>query len=134
MPYKIIVVEDDVDQSKPFIETLTHNKDYEVTHAFNGIDGFAAVVQENPDLVIVDLLLVERGDDMDGFEVIKAIRSTPAIEATGILAWTSHFVKRQDEIRALRAGADDFVNKDADFAVIEARIEAILRRVSRAQR
>jgi two-component system KDP operon response regulator KdpE len=133
MPHKIIVIEDDADQSKPFIETLTHNKDYDIIHAFNGIDGVAAVVKHTPDLVIVDLLLVQRGDEMDGFDVIKAIRCIPDIKTIGILAWTSHFVKRQDEIRALRAGADDFINKDADFAVIEARIEAILRRVNRTQ-
>jgi two-component system OmpR family response regulator len=133
MSYKIIVIEDDVEQSKPFIETLVHNKDYEISHAFNGIDGVAAAVKDPPDLVIVDLLLVQRGDEMNGFEVIRTIRNAAETEAIGILAWTGHFVMRQDEIRALRAGADDFVNKDADFAVIEARIEAILRRVTRAR-
>jgi DNA-binding response OmpR family regulator len=61
------------------------------------------------------------------------LRSTPETASLGILAWTGHFVKQQDEIRALRAGADDFVSKDTEFGLIEAKIEALLRRISRTR-
>lgn len=128
MPHKILVIEDDPDQSKPFIELLRY-RGYDIVPADNGIDGVAKAVKHQPDLVIVDLLLVQRGDQMDGYEVIKVLRGTQETLNVRILAWTGHFVKKEDEIRALRAGADDYVSKDSEFGLLEARIEALLRRV-----
>jgi len=131
MPDKILIIEDVDDQVKPVIQMLEYRR-YEVVTAQNGLDGVAHAIKHLPDLVIVDLLLVERGDATDGYEVIRVIRETPEIAAIGILAWTGHFVRGQDEIQALRAGADDFVRKDVDFGLLEARIEALLRRVRRS--
>lgn len=130
MPHKILVIEDDPDQSKPFIQLLKY-RGYEILHADNGIDGLAKAATDRPDLVIVDLLLVLRGGEIDGYEVIKTLRSMPETSNAGIMAWTGHYVERTDEIRALREGADDYVSKDAEFGLLEARIEALLRRVSR---
>jgi DNA-binding response OmpR family regulator len=130
MTYKVVVIEDDQSQSKPFIKMLEYRQ-YKVLHAFNGLDGLALVIKHKPDLVIIDLLLVHRGDQMDGYDVIQALRDNPETSAVGILAWTGHFVDEQDEIRALRTGADDFMRKDAEFGLLEARIEALLRRARR---
>lgn len=131
MNYKLLIIEDDDEQSKPFLENLRYRQ-YEVFHAFNGLDGVAQALKHKPNLVIVDLLLVKRGDSMDGYDVIKALRETPETENVAILAWTGHFVDRQDEIRALRTGADDYVTKDIEFGALEARIEALLRRAKRS--
>jgi DNA-binding response OmpR family regulator len=132
MAHRIVVIEDDHSQSKPFIKLLEY-RGYDVLHAYNGVDGIALIIRQKPDLVIVDLLLVKRGDSMDGYDVIQVLRNTSETEAVGILAWTSHFVERQDEIRALRAGADDFITKDAEYGLLEARIEALLRRIKRGR-
>jgi DNA-binding response OmpR family regulator len=132
MPYKVLVIEDDPDQSRPFVQMLKY-RGYEVLTAYNGIDGVAQAIKHHPDLVIVDLLLVQRGDEMDGYDVIHALRETPETVNVGILAWTGHFVEQRDEIRALRAGADDYVAKDAEFGLLEARVEALLRRVLRTR-
>lgn len=128
MAHKILIIEDVDEQVKPIIQMLEY-RGYEVITAQNGIDGVVKADKHRPDLVIVDLLLVERGDEADGYEVIKTIRNTPEIASIAILAWTGHFVRGQDEIQALRAGADDFVRKDVDFGLLEAHIEALLRRV-----
>jgi DNA-binding response OmpR family regulator len=130
MPYKILVIEDEERQSKPFVKMLEY-REYEVLVAFNGLDGVALAVKYVPDLVIVDLLLVQRGDQMDGYDVIRTLRKTPETCNVGIVAWTGHFVDGQDEIRALREGADDFMSKETEFGLLEARIEALLRRLSR---
>jgi two-component system alkaline phosphatase synthesis response regulator PhoP len=130
MAHKILIIEDIDDMVKPIIQMLEY-RGYEVLTAQNGLDGVAQAIKHRPDLVIVDLLLVERGDDVTGYQAIEMIRGTPEISSIGILAWTSHFVRGQDEIQALRAGADDFVRKDVEFGVLEARIEALLRRVAR---
>lgn len=130
MPCSILVIEDDREQSKPFIQMLKF-KGYSVLHAYNGIDGMAKAIKSPPDLVIVDLLLVEKGDEMDGYDVIQALRETNETEGVGIIAWTSVFVDEKDQIRALLAGADDFVPKSLEFGVLEARIEALVRRLRR---
>lgn len=131
MPQTILVIEDDPEQSKPLIQMLKY-RGYKVLPAYNGIDGVAKAMEHLPQLVIVDLLLVQKGDEMDGYAVIQALRETLATSKIGILAWSGHFVDGNDEIRVLRAGADDYVTKDIDFGRLEARIEALLRRINRS--
>jgi DNA-binding response OmpR family regulator len=131
MSQKILVVEDEAEQAKPFISLLSY-KGYEIIHAENGVDAIALALKERPSLAIIDLLVVRRGDEMDGYDLIHQLRETEETKNVAILAWTGHFVQRQDEIRALRAGADDYVSKDVEFGVIEARIEALLRRTARS--
>lgn len=130
MTPKILIIEDAADQIKPIVEMLEY-RGFEVIFAENGLDGIAKAIKYQPDLIVVDLLLVERGDEIDGFEVIKVIRNTQEIKGVGILAWTGHFVSGQHEIQALRVGADDFIRKDVDFGLFEARLEALLRRIRR---
>ena len=125
---RLLIVEDHQEESVPFRELLLF-KGYDVIVCENGLDALAIAVEQKPDLIIVDLLLALRGDDLDGYEVIKRLRTVPTTRRIGILAWTSHFVKDKDQIRALRSGADDFVTKDVETGVLEARIEALLRRV-----
>lgn len=130
MAKTILVIEDEADQSKPFTQMLKY-RGYKVLRAYNGTDGIAVALKYRPHLIIVDLLLVLRGDEMDGYDVIQAIRNSPDTKSIGILAWTGHYVAGKDEIRALRAGADDYIRKDTEYGTIEARIEALLRRIDR---
>ena len=130
MSYTILVIEDDPEQSKPFTEMLKY-RGYKVLHAYNGIDGVAQAIKHQPHLIIVDLLLVQRGDEMDGYDVIRELRKTPETRSVGLLAWTGHYVSGDDEIRALRLGADDYATKDVEFGTLEARIEALLRRTTK---
>ena len=123
----ILIVEDDDKQLIPFSEVLgTYG--YQILIASNGIDGFEIALKNKPDLMIVDLFLVFKGDQVDGFELIKKIRNHSDISNMGIIAWTSHYVRYIDEVRALKAGADDYIKKDIDIGVLQARIEALIRR------
>jgi DNA-binding response OmpR family regulator len=47
------------------------------------------------------------------------------------MAWSMNYVDARYEVLALRAGADDFVRKGTDVGLVEARIEALLRRINR---
>ena len=123
----ILLVEDSQEQARPFQQLLEH-RGYAITVAENGPQAIAAAQAGQPELVIVDLLLVERGDRMDGYQVIQELRARASTKTVGILAWTGHYVRAQDEIRALRLGADAFVSKDVEYGVLEARIEALIRR------
>lgn len=127
---RILVIEDETSQSKPFREMLEY-KGYQVECVEDADTGLQAARKSLVDLVIVDLLLVSSRSSRDGFDVISALRSPESSNPdVGILVWTSHYVTARDEIRALRAGADAYIKKDSDVGLIEARIEALLRRVT----
>ncbi len=125
----ILVVEDEAQQLHPFVQLL-ELRGFSVMTASNGTDAIAITKRELPDLVVVDLLLIARGDELDGFDVIRDIRACEATRRVYILAWSAHYIRPQDEIRALRVGADMFANKDSEYGVLEARIEALLRRAT----
>lgn len=132
MKYKILLVEDDPKQSKPFIQMLQY-RNYEVFHAYNGLDAISQALEVMPDLIIVDLRLDKRGDQLDGYELIQTLRNTPEVKNIAIMVWTAEGVDSKDEVRALRNGADDYVVKKNDIGTIEARIEALIRRVKRLE-
>lgn len=125
---RILLVEDEESHSKPFSELLRFHG-YEIRCAKNLTDTREVLRSFTPLLAIVDLLLIS-ADDSDGFDVIRYLRASEHAHL-GILAWTANYVSARDEVLALRAGADDFVKKDADVGLIEARIDALIRRIGR---
>jgi DNA-binding response OmpR family regulator len=124
---KILLIEDEPAQSKA-LKLLLEYRGFEVECTANWEETCVKLLSFHPVLAIVDLLLI---GPHDGFEVIGFLRASRFADIA-IMASTSHFVNSRDEILALRAGADDFVRKDADFGLIEARIEALLRRLARS--
>jgi DNA-binding response OmpR family regulator len=130
-PERILVIEDEPAQSEAFRQMLEY-RGYAVRCAKDWAEATRVLSTFNADLVVVDLLLISSDEEPDdGFGIIRTLRSS-IYSDIGILVWTSHFVNARDEIRALRVGADDYVRKDADFGLIEARIEALLRRLNRS--
>ncbi|MFN2503184.1 MAG: response regulator transcription factor [Acidimicrobiales bacterium] len=121
-------MEDNYGQSRPIAQLLRH-RGYDVVPVYDGPSAIERAREYHPDLVLIDLLLVERGDKLDGYDVISQLRGHPDTKEVGIIALSGHYIRGQDEIRALRLGADDFVRKETEFGVLEARIEAVLRRV-----
>jgi DNA-binding response OmpR family regulator len=99
---------------------------YAASWAANGMAGLDAAVRNRPDLLVVDLGL----PDVDGKEMLRMLRavsSTPVIVATA----------REDEseiVRALDAGADDYLVKPFGADQLDARIRAVLRRAATAGR
>ena len=124
---KILLIEDEIEESEP-LKDLLEDDGYEVQIAVNGIDGIEKAINFQPDVIIMDMLLVQLGDMMDGFEVIKRLRSIETTKKLGIISWTKHYVTTMEEKRALQKGADDFLRKDVEYGVLEARIKALIRR------
>lgn len=126
---KILLVEDEESQVGPVRQMLKY-RHYEVECVKDLVEVRNKLPVFKPALAVVDLLLVN-ADGADGFDVIGYIRNS-AYSHIGILAWTLYFTDDSQAIRALRMGADDFIRKDAQWGLIEARIEALLRRVARS--
>lgn len=119
--YKILVIDDDEKLNKLLKEYLG-NFGYNVISVVVPSEGLKAIKNENPDLVILDVMLPE----MDGFETLKEIRkyfSTPVIMLTARGEVT-------DRIVGLEIGADDYLPKPFEPRELVARIQSILRRNS----
>ncbi|OPL14799.1 MAG: PhoP family transcriptional regulator [Firmicutes bacterium ML8_F2] len=116
---KILVVDDE----KPIVDILQYNLEkegYRVVTAFNGEEALLQVEAENPDLIILDIMLPRK----DGFTVCKEIRSSHDIP---IIMLTAKELE-MDKVIGLELGADDYVTKPFSAREVTARVKAILRR------
>lgn len=117
---RILIVEDNKDLAFGLRSNL-EIEGYDVATAATGREGILQARSYRPDLVILDLMLPE----MDGFEVLKALRAD-GIE-TPVLVLTARG-EEVDKVRGLRLGADDYVTKPFGLMELLARVEALLRR------
>ena len=118
---KVLIVEDDPTIRTAVMRALT-DKGYAVAAAHTAMTGLQLAVSERPDVVILDLGL----PDLDGREVLRMIR---AVSSVPIIVATARGTE-PDIVRALDAGADDYVVKPYGGAQLDARIRAVLRRAA----
>ena len=123
MAKKILVVDDE----KPISDIVKFNLEkegYDVVTAYDGEEAIAKVTEEDPDLILLDLMLPK----VDGLEVARQVRKdhdTPIIMLT---AKDSEI----DKVLGLELGADDYVTKPFSNRELVARVKANLRRTSAA--
>ncbi len=117
----IIVIEDEL-QIRRFVISSLENEQFQVHSAETGKQGLIEVGTRKPDVVVLDLGL----PDMDGTEVIQQIRSWSNVPII-VLSARSH---EAEKVKALDAGADDYLTKPFGSAELLARIRAQLRRKS----
>ena len=121
MKTRILVVEDDERLAALTAEYLTKNS-YDVKIEGDGIVAERRILAENPDLVILDLMLPGK----DGFEICRSVR--PAYR--GIILILTAKDEDLDQILGLELGADDFIAKPVQPRLLLARIKALLRRTN----
>lgn len=121
MDRKILIVDDE----KAIVDILKFNLEkegFQTVEAYDGEEGYRKVFLENPDLILLDLMLPK----MDGFEVCKKIRerlSTPIIMLTAR-------EEEVDKVLGLELGADDYITKPFGISELMARVRAALRHKS----
>lgn len=120
-PAQILLIDDDEGQSR-LLTAYLGQLDCKIHHSVNGQAGLDWMKSHRVDLVVTDLLL----PDLDGFEVIKQVRSNPRFEHTPVLAM-SVLSEVEDRVRALNVGADDFILKGFTGIEFRARTERLLR-------
>lgn len=123
--HSILVVEDNKDLLNLLKINLT-DQGYTVFTAENGITALDMFHTQNPDLVILDVMLPK----LDGFEVCKKIRSEN--NTVPILMLTAK-AEEVDKVLGLELGADDYMTKPFSVREFLARVKAIFRRVDVAQ-
>jgi len=119
MPPRILVV-DDEPNILATLAPLLRSRGYDVSTAMNGRGALEAVERENPDLIVLDLGL----PDIDGAEVCRLVRDG---RATPILVLSARGAE-SDKVKALDAGADDYVTKPFGPEELLARVRVALRR------
>ena len=120
---RILIVDDE--QSIRRLLQVMLDDEYELTLAEGGHAALSAVVATKPDCILLDLGL----PDLDGFEVIRRIREWSAVPIVVL----SVREREQDKVRALDAGADDYLTKPFGVAELKARIRVVLRRAVQEQ-
>ncbi len=116
----ILVVDDDDDLRSMLIEQFAFYDEFDAHEAVSVKSGLEAVDRLKANLVIMDVGL----PDMDGREGVKIMRNTGY---TGPIIMLTGHDSDSDEILGLEAGANDYVKKPFRFAVLLARVRALLR-------
>ena len=121
---KVLVVEDDPGILRTVADNLRFEQ-YEVVTATDGETGYALQQREQPDLIVLDLMLPR----MSGLELCRKLRTEDVQVPVLVLTARS---EEADRIRGLDLGADDYVTKPFSVPELMARVRALLRRASSA--
>jgi len=123
--FRILVV-DDEQRIVNFLSSKLKASGYEVLTAGNGLEGLEQAQAQEPDLIVLDLLMPK----MDGLEMLKELRTFSAIPVIILTAKGAD----ADRIRGLQLGADDYLPKPFNPDELVARIGAIRRRLEPIER
>jgi two-component system alkaline phosphatase synthesis response regulator PhoP len=106
---RILVVDDERD-IREVVKTTLQDNGYKVVEASDGVEAYAAAadaaVAEKPDLIVLDLMLPK----LNGFEVLEKLKQNPQTSYIPVVILTARG-QAQDETRALRSGATDYMTK-----------------------
>ena len=120
MSKKILVVEDE----RNIVDILTFNlarEGYDTLEALDGAAGLRLALEQDPDLILLDLMLPK----MDGFEVCRRLREQG--RATPIIMLTAR-EEETDKVLGLELGADDYITKPFSMRELMARVKSNIRR------
>ncbi len=120
MSAKILIV-DDIAVNRMMIKLALKEEGYTFIEAENGKEAIEKVLSESPDIVLMDAMMPV----MDGFEATQEIRKIDQIQRTPILMITS-LESKEDKIKALECGVNDFINKSFDKLELKARCKSYI--------
>ncbi len=119
---KILVIDDDI----AICELIKVNLElcgYNCLYSTDPVKGFALIIQEEPSLVILDVMMGK----VSGFDVAKKIRSTQGIEKTPIIMLTA-LGELNNKLEGFNSGVDDYITKPFEIEELKARVLALLNR------
>ena len=119
---KILVIDDDI----AICELIKINLElcgYNCIYSTDPIKGFALILQEEPNLVILDVMMGK----VNGYDVAKKIRSTESISKTPIIMLTA-LGELNNKLEGFNSGVDDYITKPFEIEELKARVLALLNR------
>jgi DNA-binding response OmpR family regulator len=115
-----------VDDEKDLVDLITYNltrHGYEVVSANSGTDALELAAREQPDLIVLDLML----PGLEGTEVARRLKADPNTSGIPIVMLTAKG-EETDVVVGLTLGADDYVTKPFSMKILLARLNTVLRR------
>src|SRR5476651_292168 len=125
MPGPSILVVDDQPINVQLLKRKLEREGIRVITAFNGLEALAAVKQDLPDLILLDVMM----PDMDGFEVCQRLQADEATRGIPVMFITARTTK-ESKLEGLSVGAVDYITKPIDLDESLARVQTQLRFVS----
>ncbi|MDI6769002.1 MAG: response regulator [Anaerolineales bacterium] len=125
MAQKILIIDDDLDTLR-LVGAMLQRQGYQIAVASNGEQGLSQAGSENPDLILVDIMM----PDMDGYEVTRRLRNNPQTADIPILMFTAK-TQLDDKVSGFESGADDYLTKPTHPAELQAHVKALLARSKR---
>jgi DNA-binding response OmpR family regulator/CO dehydrogenase nickel-insertion accessory protein CooC1 len=122
MAEKILIIDDDIDTLK-LVGLMLQKQGYQIVAANNGEHGLAQAQSENPDLILLDVMMPE----MDGYEVARRLRANDLTANTPILMFTAK-TQLDDKVTGFEAGVDDYLTKPTHPTELSAHVKALLAR------
>ena len=123
---KNVLIVDDQVTVRRLVEMTLQAHGINVLQAESGEKGIAVACRENPDLIIMDIMMP---GGMDGFETVKVLREKQDIRDCPIIMLTAKDQKPERE-RAFEAGVDDYLPKPFKLKDLVQKVENLLERVS----
>jgi len=120
-PATVMIVDDQAHNVK-ILETLLHAEGYATIAASNGSEALALAAAKSPDLILLDVMM----PDMDGFETVARLKADPCTQPVPVIMVTA-LDDRKSKLRALEAGAEEFLSKPVDHADLRVRVRNLLR-------
>jgi len=117
---RVLIVEDEA-KIRELIADFLRERGYLVTEAASGEEALERFAQEQPGMVILDLML----PGLDGMEVCRRLRQVSTVPIIMLTARSDEI----DKLLGLELGADDYITKPFSLRELEARMRAILRRL-----
>jgi len=119
---KILVVEDEMELREAIVEELSE-EGHVTVEAGNGLEGLEKLSTEMPDLILSDITMPK----MNGYQFFRSVKERHPEHAQTPFIFLSALSDREDELKGLRLGVDDYLRKPIDFDLLLARIELGLR-------
>jgi PAS domain S-box-containing protein len=120
-PRFTVLVVDDEPVNVELLEAYLHSE-HDVITAFNGFEAIESACKNKPDLILLDIMM----PDINGFEVCKILKGSKDTAHIPIIMVTA-LSNRDDRIKAIEAGTDDFITKPVDRLSLKTRVNSLLR-------
>ena len=120
---KTVMVIDDEPDTITLLKQIFIKNGFNVSGAFGGKEALRKLMDVNPSIIVLDLLMPEM-DGMETLEEIHKVSNVPVIILSAV-------DRKEDIVRALRAGTDDFVTKPFNNDEVVARVNSVLRRAEK---